>query len=512
MKNSNFIHHLSRRSFKSVLTIGVALLLTGAFASASSKPNIIFIMADDMGYGDVGCYNEDSKIPTPNMDRLAREGIRFTDAHSADSVCTPSRYGLMTGRYCWRTSLINSVLFNYEPPLIEKGRMTLASLLKKNGYRTAISGKWHLGLGFSAKPGKTVDFQAPLPWYAGPLPDKTVSESIDFSRRVFGGPEELGFDEAFYTAGCSTDQEPFCYIENGVFQNMSQASYRNPEGSMRSGMTAPDWDNKTVDVKFTEWALKFIDQTQSNHADHPFFLYMPLSSPHSPHVTAEFALGKSKAGVRGDMVWMVDWVVGSIDKKLKQLGLKENTLLIVTSDNGPLPGSLKPGAREGTARVSNGHLASGKLRGQKSRIWEGGHRVPFIARWPKKISAHQVSDQLLCFTDMLASFTVLVGDQIPQGMGEDSINRLPALLGHPDVSRPPMIHHTKAMTFALRYEKWKIIFGQQVEGEKRVMPTEGNGFLFDMNKDPFETQNLWDDHPEIVEKLSREFEAIYRGR
>ncbi len=151
MKNSNFIHHLSRRSFKSVLTIGVALLLTGAFASASSKPNIIFIMADDMGYGDVGCYNEDSKIPTPNMDRLAREGIRFTDAHSADSVCTPSRYGLMTGRYCWRTSLINSVLFNYEPPLIEKGRMTLASLLKKNGYRTAISGKWHLGLGFSAK-------------------------------------------------------------------------------------------------------------------------------------------------------------------------------------------------------------------------------------------------------------------------------------------------------------------------------------------------------------------------
>ena len=178
------------------------------------NPNIVLVFADDLGYGDIGCYNPESRIPTPNIDRLAEEGIRFTDAHSADSVCTPSRYGLLTGRYSWRGKLRTGVLFNWEPPLIEQSRMTLASLLKKNDYRTAISGKWHLGLGFKTKPGKEVDFEVPLPWPGGPEPDRAISESIDLSAPVFGGPEDLGFDKAFYTAGCSTDQEPFCFIEN----------------------------------------------------------------------------------------------------------------------------------------------------------------------------------------------------------------------------------------------------------------------------------------------------------
>lgn len=484
--------------------LGLVLLVLVHPRAQAETPNIIIVFADDMGYGDVSCYHPESRIPTPHMDRLASEGIRFTDAHSADSVCTPSRYGLLTGRYCWRTALKKAVLFNYEPPLIEKERMTLASLLKEKGYRTAIAGKWHLGLGFTAKPGQAVEFDAPLPWTPGQLPDRTVSESIDFSVPVFGGPEDLGFDEAFYTAGCSTDQEPFCFIENGRFLNMGGATYRNPAGSWRSGMAAPDWDNKTVDVKATEWALRFIEKTHEADAEKPFFLYLPLSSPHSPHVTADFALGKSEAGVRGDMVWLVDWSVGEIVAKLESLGLNDNTLLIVASDNGPLPGSLEPGTPEGKAQMTNGHLAAGELRGKKGRVWEAGHRVPFIARWPKRIPAGTVSNDALCFTDMLATFAELVESEIPKGMGEDSFNRLPALLGKSMQPRPAMVHHSST-AFALRQGKWKIIFGQ---GEKRVQPVEGKGYLFDMGNDPNETTDLWQKHPEIVARLTREFESI----
>jgi arylsulfatase A len=227
--------------------------------------------------------------------------------------------------------------------------MTLASLLKDNGYRTAISGKWHLGLGFTAKPGREVDFSRPLPWPGGPLPDREISESIDFSVPVFGGPEDLGFDETYYTARCSTDQEPFCFIENGVMQNMEAASYRNPYGSWRSGMATPDWVNETVDVSFTEWALRFIERSHKDDPNQPFFLYFPLSSPHSPHVTADFALGKSEAGFRGDMVWLVDWATGQIADKLDELELADDTLFILTSDNGPLLGSLEVGQTEGMA-------------------------------------------------------------------------------------------------------------------------------------------------------------------
>ncbi|MEM6260019.1 MAG: arylsulfatase [Planctomycetota bacterium] len=497
------IFHIFTKSIVGlVVTLGFFILSPAAYGD--DRPNIIFIMADDMGYGDVGCYNEQSRIPTPNMDRLAGQGVRLTDAHSADSVCTPSRYGLLTGRYCWRTPLKRAVLFNYEPPLIEPGRMTLASLLKSKGYRTAISGKWHLGLGFTAKPGRDVDFDAPLPWSPGPLPDRTVSESIDFSVPVFGGPEELGFDETFYNAGCSTDQEPFCFIENGRFLNMSEATYRRPEGSWRSGMAAPDWDNETVDVQATQWALDFIESTHRAGPEQPFFLYLCLSSPHSPHVTADFAIGQSQAGVRGDMVWLVDWSVGQIMAKLDALGIAGNTLLIVTSDNGPLPGSLEPGAPERTARVTNGHLAAGQLRGSKGHIWEGGHRVPFIARWPGNIPRGEVVHDAICFTDMLATFAALVGEELPETSGEDSFNRLPVLMGDTVDTEHLMIHHASTV-FALRRGKWKIIFGV---GEKRVRAVEGEGYLFDMEADPYETNNLWHQEPEVVADLTRQFESI----
>lgn len=490
------------------LTFAAAAALAaacGAFAGTpAGRPNIIIILADDLGYGDIGCYNPESRIPTPNIDRLAKEGIRFTDAHAADSVCTPSRYGLLTGRYGWRTGLKSGVLFNWEPPLIEAGRPTVASLVKANGYRTALAGKWHLGLGFTAKPGRPVDFNRPLPWPGGPLPDRTISESIDFSVPVSGGPETLGFDETFYSAGCPTDQEPFCFIKNGRFLGMEAASYRQPAGSWRSGMAAPDWVNETVDVRFTEWSVDFMRRSHQRNPGQPFFLYLPLSSPHSPHVTAEFALGKSKAGVRGDMVWLVDWVVGRINQTLEELKISGETLLIVTSDNGPLPGSLEPGAPERTAAISNGHQSAGQLRGYKGRVWEGGHRVPFVARWPARIPAGTTSNYAICFTDVLATFSELLGETLPAGAGEDGSSILPALLGKPMEPRPAIVHHSST-TFSLRDGRWKIVFGR---GEDRVLPAEGKGYLFDLEADPAETRDRWAERPEIVERLTRQFRAI----
>jgi len=490
---------------KSRLTVVVAILVvvlpSMAVAADSRPPNIIVILADDMGYGDVGCYNPDSKIPTPNMDRLAAEGIRFTDAHSADSVCTPSRYALLTGRYCWRSDLKRGVLFNYEPPLIEKGRTTIASFLRDAGYATAMVGKWHLGLGFKAKPGRQVDFDRPLPWPGGPLPDREIGESIDFTAKATGGPCDHGFDYAFYTAGCSTDQEPFCFIENGRFLGMENASYRHPAGSWRSGMAAADWVNETVDVTFTDRAIDFIDKRQAKSPEQPFFLYLALSAPHSPHLIPDFARGKSDAGVRGDMVWLVDWSVGRIMQTLAKHKIADRTLLIVTSDNGPLAGSLLPGAPERTAKISGDHSSAGPLRGYKGWIYEGGHRVPMIARLPGKIPASVTSDFPVCQIDLLKTFGSLVGKQLPDGAGEDSSDILQVLCNQTpkNLKRLPIIHHTNFGTFALREEKWKIVFGQ---GAHRVRPSDQRGYLFNMEVDPHETTDLWLRHPEVVEQLT----------
>lgn len=462
-----------------------------------------------MGYGDVGFYNAESKIPTPNMDRLATQGMRFTDAHSPSSVCTPTRYGVLTGRYCWRTRLKRSALFNYEPPLIEPKRMTVASLLRKRGYVTGMAGKWHLGLGFTAKKGRKVDFGKPLPWHPGPEPDRTVGESIDFTAPVQGGPSDLGFDYAFYTAGCSTDQEPFCFIEDRRFLGMANAQYRHPAGSWRSGMTAEGWVNETVDVTFTEKAVGFIRDTRKQKPDKPFFLYLPLSAPHSPHLVPDVAKGKSAAGARGDLVWLVDWSVGKITAALDELGIADNTLLIVTSDNGPLIGSLAPAAPERTATMSGGHKSAGNLRSYKGRLYEGGHRVPFIARWPGRIAKNSVSDELICLTDLLATCAAVAGTELPKDAGEDSVDILPALLSRKRDKpvRTSVVHHSSAGGFALRKGKWKILFGKETKG--RIRPTDtSEGVLYNLQDDPHETKDLWREHPEVVRELTALLKTI----
>lgn len=470
-------------------------------------PNIVFIMADDMGYGDVGCYNPESKIPTPNMDQLAREGIRCTDAHSPSAVCTPTRYGVLTGRYCWRSRLKRGVLYGYEPPLIEADRLTVAGLLKDVGYNTACVGKWHLGLGFSTKPGYDFDFNAPLPWSnAG----RELEENIDFSAPLTGGPIDLGFDYFYGNSGCPTCQPPYGFIEDNRFVEIPSHYHEIPEFTSRPGMMTPDWEHKNADPIIAEKAVEYIE-TQADSED-PFFLYLTPSAPHEPcteEVVPEFARGQSDAGPRGDLVWLVDWMVGEVMKALDRTGKTDNTLIFVTSDNGALPGDRIQGDNSSMPYNLYDHKSCGDWRGYKAHIWEGGHREPLIARWPGVIEANTETDGLICLTDLIATCAAIVGTDIPNDAGQDSCNILPNLLGkHPEESiRQAIVHHSSNGVFSIRHNEWKLILETQGSGgwppPRGEGPKPGTpGQLYHIFDDPGETDNLWETHPTKVEELS----------
>ncbi|MBU2904194.1 arylsulfatase [Arenibacter algicola] len=458
-------------------------------------PNIVFIMADDMGYGDVGSYNPQTAIPTPNMDKLASEGIMFTDAHSPSAVCSPSRYGLLTGRYSWRTRLKKAVLLGYdESPLIEEDRMTLASLLKEKGYTSAGIGKWHVGLNWQTKNGYSLqDDLNESEEYSGVVREN--EENIDFTKPVSGGPLDLGFDYFFGTFGCSTSDPPYTFIENkhtvGIPSVLIPDSLDQLPGVVK-GLMAPNWSEENVDLEFTQKATEFIDKTQKANNKKPFFLYLALSSPHIPFLPPEFAKGKSEEGPRGDLVTVVDWSVGKIMETLDQYNLSKNTLVIVTSDNGPRKGA-------------NGHLSAGNFKGYKGSIWEGGHRVPFIARWPDRIKKGTTSGQVISLTDMFATFSKLTG--ATSTGGEDSYNILPAFFGEKihDKDKQIRIFHSYAGKFAIRKGKWKFIEGE-TEGDgpkvgKSAEKTKGE--LYDLSTDPYETTNLWESNPQTVLELSK---------
>lgn len=463
---------------------------------SAELPNIVFIMADDMGYGDVGCYNPDSKIPTPNMDILASEGIMFTDAHSPSAVCTPSRYGLLTGRYCWRTRLKKGVILGYdEVPLIEKDRMTLASLLKEKGYHSASIGKWHLGLNWQTKNGYILqDDLNNWKEYSGII--KMNEENIDFSKPISGGPIDLGFDYFFGTLGCSTGDPPYCFIENnhtvGIPSIISPEEMNSLPGVVK-GLMVPDWSEEKVDLEFTQKAIEFIDKTQKNNTKKPFFLYLALSSPHIPFLPPNFAKGKSEEGSRGDLVTVVDWSVGKIMETLDQYNLAENTLVIVTSDNGPRKGA-------------NDHRSAGFFKGYKGSIWEGGHRVPFIAKWPGKIAPGTTSRQTISLTDMFATFSNLDKKDTTQLGGEDSYNMLPAFFGETvdQADQQLRIFNSASGAFAIRKGKWKLIEGENKNERSKTdnKPSESFGELYDLASDPFEEKNMWVKKPEIVLELA----------
>jgi len=496
---------MNRRNFLKAAGIGMVSLAmpgcangiqTGSGITGSKKPNIVFIMADDMGYGDLGCYNKNSKIPTPNMDRLAADGMRFTDAHSPSAVCTPTRYGVLTGRYCWRSRLKRGVLGGYSPALIDTERMTVASMLKQHGYATACIGKWHLGLGNSKK--------------------------TDYDKPLVPGPNSLGFDY-FYGIPASLDMTPYCYIENDRPVEKPtltiEAGKANEDGWWRPGAIAPGFKHVEVLPRLTEKAVNYIDNHAKTSPDKPFFMYFALSAPHCPIAPADFVKGRSKAGGYGDFVVEVDWTVGQVVKALKRNGLTDNTLIIVTSDNGS-PGRTKVKRDPYSVIEVYGHYPNGDLRGVKADAWDGGHREPFIARWPGRIPAGTTNDEIICLTDLMATCAAIVGAKLPDNAAEDSFNILPALSGQ-KLNKPireAIVHHSLSGMFAIRQGKWKLILGLGSGGFTKPQkiepkPVGPKGQLYNLEDDLAESNNLWSKHPEIVERLTKLLERYKeRGR
>ena len=455
---------------------------------ARSVPNIVLILADDLGYGDLGCYNKHSKIPTPNMDRLAADGMRFTDAHSPSAVCTPTRYGVLTGRYNWRSRLKSGVLWGYSRALIEPGRMTVASLLNDHGYTTGAVGKWHLG------------FQQPDP----EINSEGKQPKVDYTQPLLPGPLTVGFDH-FFGIPASLDMEPYLYVRDdravGAPTEQVKASGHRRQGGggfWRAGPIAPDFRHEDVLPKLAEEAVAFI-RRQSD--DRPFFLYFPLSAPHTPWLPLESFRGKSGAGYYGDFVMQVDWTIGRVVEALEQMGMADNTLLILTSDNGahwPVSDTKK-----------FGHAANGELRGQKADIWEGGHRVPFIARWPGTIRRGATCRQTTCHTDLMATVAAVLGADLPENAAEDSYSMLPALRETADGPiREATVHHSANGTFAIRQGDWKLIAGRGSGGftaPQRIKPKPGEptGQLYNLAADPAEKKNLHAERPEVVRRLEK---------
>jgi arylsulfatase A len=473
----------NRRNFLKASLLGSGGLLLGGCAHSvardragqGQRPNIVLILADDMGYGDVRSYNPDSKTPTPNIDRLGFQGVRFTDAHAPGASCIPSRYGLMTGQYPFRAKM------DLQRSIIEPGRMTLASLLKDHGYRTGCIGKWHLGFEGGA-------------------------EDIDFNKPMRGGPVDHGFDY-FFGMHASLDIPPYYYIENdrcvapptGYVEASNSPDVTHVQGAFwRKGGMAPGFKHDEVLPLFTKKTVEFIKNHTAERSDAPFFAYMSLAAPHTPWLPTEGFIGSSNAGAYGDFVAQVDWAVGAVLEALNALGLEEDTLVIFTSDNGPVWFDAD------IARYD--HRSTHCFRGIKFDAYEGGHRMPFVARWPGRIAPGSVSDETICFTDMLATFGAVVGTRLPENAGEDSYNVLPAFNG---ASYEGSSDRGIVVEKSIRRGDWKLILGEGESGLSRQYNADGPreardipGELFHLRKDIGETNNLYEQQPEIVKDLT----------
>ena len=445
------------------------------------QPNIVFILADDMGYGDPQCYNKDSKIPTPNMNRLAAQGMRFTDAHTPSAVCSPTRYAVLTGRYAWRTSMKRGVLNGYSPALIEASRLTVAALLKRLGYATA-------GIGCGGT----------LAWAISNRPTTRPSLSPVSTA--------AGFDY-FFGIPASLDMPPYVYVENDHAVELPTAKIGDSamrrhggEGFWRGGAIAPSFKHIDVLPVLTEKAVGYLEKQAKQASGQPFFLYLALTAPHTPWLPTDKFRGKSGAGYYGDFTAQVDWTVGQVLETLERLNLADNTLVILTSDNGAhwLPEDIRRW----------GHLANLLLRGQKADIWEGGHRVPFIARWPGKVPAGRTSDETICLVDFLATCAAIGGVSLPDNAGEDSFNLLPVLLGK-RLERPvreATVHHSGNGLFGIRQGDWVFIDGLGSGGfsaprTEEPRPGGPTGQLYNLVTDPGEQNNQFLQRPEIVARL-----------
>ena len=455
----------------------------------SEWPNIVIILADDLGYGDISAYNDQSKIKTPNVDRLAAEGLLFTDAHSPSSVCTPTRYGLLTGRYSWRSRLKSSVLTGKSKALIPDSRTTVASLLQSKGYHTGFIGKWHLGWDWGMKNEED---------HTGEGWNEEDFVNIDFTQPVKNTPNDLGFAYSYGHSG-SLDMAPYVYVENGrvtaipdtVTVNTGKYSW------WRKGPTSPDFDHEDVTPNFFRRAMQYVrDQSKE---EHPFFLYLALPSPHTPILPTKDWQGKSDLNDYGDFVLMVDAYVGQLLSVIEETGVGENTLVIFSSDNGCSPAA---GFDE---LVNMGHHPSSIYRGHKADIYEGGHRVPFLAKWPKRIEPGLISDETICLTDLLATFAQLTDYELSHSEGEDSYSLMP-IFNNQTLSvplRPATIHHSINGSFAIRKDNWKLILCPGSGGwsyptprDTAVLDTLPNVQLYDLSSDPGERINVESKFPQ----------------
>lgn len=466
----------TRRSiFKTVAGAAASLAVRGN-AAAADRPNIVFILADDLGWGDLSSYNPNTAVPMPHADRLTREGMRFNDMHSSSAVCTPSRYSILTGRYCWRTRLKKGVLNGYSPNLIEPGRLTVPAMLKKLGYYTAGVGKWHLGLG--------------------------TDEKADFSKPLHPCPTDHGFDY-YFGIPASLDMDPYLYFENDHAVEQPTATTpgsKEPRGVFwRAGARAPHFELDHTLPTLTSKVVSLLDE-RAAHPDQPFFLYFAMTAPHTPWLPTQEYRGKSKAGDYGDFVCEVDAMLGRVLDTLEQKGLARNTLVIFTSDNGA------DWKIEDLARFA--HRANADWKGEKADIWEGGHRIPFLVRWPGHVRPGAVTNELGCLSDFMATAAAITGVNLPNDAAEDSYNLLPAFLEkNSRPIRPDIIHHSITGVFSLRRGSWKLEQGLGSGGFSAPQsvpadPRGPKGQLYDLAHDPAELNNLYQKRPDIVDSLA----------
>lgn len=484
------------------LLVGLTLILWGSTRNidAQELPNILFIYADDLGFGDLSCYNPESAYETPRLDQMAAEGIRFTDAHSPSTICSPSRYGLFSGQQIYRSTGRGGGAFEGPggPSYLKPGTLTLAEMLKEKGYRTGVFGKWHVGLTWLDKDGKRL----------GGGFENSLLIDYEKSTPLVDGPNERGFDESFVTPNCPTTDPLYVYIENGLVpepasQRHQRSNLPNPGGKWRwdndEGWMAPGYEFVNADLLFYDKTRQFITEHRRLRPDQPFFAVLSTQIAHAPVLPAEEFREKTKAGARGDFVHELDTLVGRLIDLVTELGIEENTLILFNADNGPETMHVH------WMREDHDHDPAGGWRGMKRDGWEGGHRVPFIARWPKRIPQGQVSDQMTNTTDIFATLASVVGYELPEEAARDSFDMLPAMLGTQDPNqsiRPHLLTQSFRGEFQIRLGEWKYLDHQGSGGNRYdrgfmssyALPDsepEAPGQLYNLATDPGETKNLF---------------------
>ena len=516
----HILAHNCVHSMKSAIIVSLttALFLSSAVppsvadepTTLTKRPNIVYLLCDDLGVGDLKAFNAESKIPTPAMDRLAAQGLRFTDAHSGSAVCTPTRYGILCGRYAWRTKLQNGVLGGLSPSLIAPNQSTVPKFLKQNGYHSACIGKWHLGLDWKKQPGQTVSDLA--------IETADQTRSVDYSQPFATGPLQAGFDE-YFGISASLDMVPYVFLKDSAVTEMPSLDksfgmrFATDKSQTRRGPGTPGFTAEGVLPRLTSEAIAYLERRSKDHRDQPFFLYVPFASPHTPIAPNKEWEGKSRLNPYADFVMEQDDCIGRILNALERYKLDKDTIVFFTSDNGCSPQADLPRLRE------LGHDPCRPYRGHKADIFEGGHRVPMIVRWPGIIAPNTAATQTVCLTDLFATVAESIGVPLPTDAGPDSFSWV-SLFKNPSAPqvRPSTIHHSINGSFAIRKGRYKLCFcpdsGGWSDPKPKAKPNLADGLqLFDLEVDLQETKNLANDLPDLVKELTMEMEqCIEQGR